>query len=70
MAITGKRMLGPEELPSKGIRFSRNYLRQLWEEGRFPKPVHLSPRKLAWEESVIDQWIEDRIKLSNYKVGE
>jgi len=69
MAITGKRMLGPEDLPSKGIRFSRNYLRQLWEEGRFPKPVHLSPRKLAWEESVIDQWIEDRIKLSNYKIG-
>jgi len=70
MAITGKRMLGPEDLPSKGIRFSRNYLRQLWEEGRFPKPVHLSPRKLAWEESVIDQWIEDRIKLANYKIGE
>jgi len=68
--IAGKRMLGPEDLPSKGIRFSRGYLRELWEQARFPKPVYLSARRYAWEESVIDQWLEERIALSNYKIGE
>ena len=33
---TSKRMLAWEDLPSKGIYFHRNYLRRLWEEGRFP----------------------------------
>jgi prophage regulatory protein len=64
-----RRMLAFEDLSSKGIKFSRGYLRELWEQGRFPKPVYLSPRKLAWEEAAIDQWLADRIALSNYKVG-
>jgi predicted DNA-binding transcriptional regulator AlpA len=65
----GKRMLTFDDLRAKGISFSRNYLRELWEQGRFPKPFHLSPRKLAWPEEIVDQWIEDRIKLANYKIG-
>jgi predicted DNA-binding transcriptional regulator AlpA len=66
---TQMRMLAWEDLPAKGIYFHRNYLRRLWEEGRFPKPIHLSARKLAWPETAIDEWIENKIKLANYKVG-
>ena len=54
---TQTRMLAWEDLPSKGIYLHRNYLRRLWEEGRFPKPIHLSARKLAWPEDVIDERI-------------
>jgi prophage regulatory protein len=67
-APTPRRILAYEDLPSKGIRFHRNYLRSLWEEGRFPKPIHLSPRKLAWIEAEVDEWVENRIKLARYKV--
>jgi predicted DNA-binding transcriptional regulator AlpA len=62
------RMIAWEDLPSKGIRYHRNYLRRLWEEGRFPKPVHLSARKLAWPEAAIDEWIANKIELSSSKV--
>jgi Prophage CP4-57 regulatory protein (AlpA) len=63
-----RRMIAFEDLPAKGIRFHRNYLRSLWMEGRFPKPIHLSPRKIAWVEEEVDEWIENKIKLANYKV--
>jgi predicted DNA-binding transcriptional regulator AlpA len=66
---TATRMLAWEDLPSKGIYFHRNYLRRLWEEGRFPKPVYLSQRKLAWPEAVIDEWINNKVELANYEVG-
>jgi hypothetical protein len=66
---TNNKMLAWEDLPSKGIYFHRNYLRHLWENDRFPKPVYLSARKLAWPEAAIDEWIANKIKLANYKVG-
>ena len=30
-------------------------------EGRFPKPVKLGVRMVAWVESEIQEWIQDRI---------
>lgn len=30
-------------------------------EGRFPKPVKLGVRMVAWVESEINAWIEDKI---------
>ena len=30
-------------------------------EGRFPKPVKLGPRMVAWVEGEIQQWILERI---------
>jgi prophage regulatory protein len=56
------RMLSYDDLPGKGIRYHPNYLRRLWEDDRFPKPVKLSPRKLAWPEKAIDDWIAEKIK--------
>lgn len=31
-------------------------------EGRFPKPVKLGVRMVAWVESEIQQWIQDKIE--------
>ncbi|BCB60789.1 transcriptional regulator [Halomonas sp. A020] len=34
------------------------------ERGDFPKPVRIGPRAVAWVESEIDEWIEQRIEAS------
>jgi predicted DNA-binding transcriptional regulator AlpA len=63
-----QKMLDYTGLAAKGICYHPNHLRTLWEAGRFPKPVKLSPRKLVWPEEVIDEWIKNKIELANYKV--
>ncbi|RWK49428.1 MAG: AlpA family phage regulatory protein [Mesorhizobium sp.] len=49
------------QLPSKGINYSRNYIDKLIREDRFPKPVFLSPRRRAFLESEIDAWLKARV---------
>ena len=56
-----KRFLAPRDLPDKGIHYHGNYLRKLWTTGKFPKPIKLSPHRLAWPEEVIDAW--DRLQM-------
>lgn len=36
---------------------SRSAIYVAISEGRFPKPVRLSPRHVAWREANIDKWI-------------
>jgi len=59
-AAAPSRVLGLKELPSKGICFHPNHLRRLWERGDFPRPIKLSPRKLAWPEEVLDAWLASK----------
>ena len=47
-------------LSDKGIIYSRNYIDRLIKEGRFPKPIYLSPRRRAFVEAEIDAWIAER----------
>jgi prophage regulatory protein len=49
------------ELPSKGIHYSRNYIDRLIKESRFPKPVYLSPRRRCFIEAEIDAWLKARV---------
>jgi predicted DNA-binding transcriptional regulator AlpA len=56
------RLLDDKALVAKGIYYSRNYLRRLWQEGKFPKPIHLSPRRIAWREAHVDRWIEQKMQ--------
>ena len=37
----------------------------LMKQGTFPYPIHLSIRRVAWIESEVDSWIEDRIAKNN-----
>ena len=61
---TGTRFLALKDLPAKGIYYHINHLRRMWNDGRFPPPVHLSPRKLAWAEDVIDAWLASKMEAA------
>jgi prophage regulatory protein len=39
------------------VPYSHSTIYLLIKEGRFPKPVFLGGRAVAWRESEIDQWI-------------
>ncbi|WP_283177938.1 AlpA family transcriptional regulator [Gemmobacter sp. 24YEA27] len=43
---------------------SRTTLYEMMKEGTFPKPVKLSSRAIAWPESVLKTWMEERANLS------
>ncbi len=63
-------MSNPAEIPPALIRLdtvmartglSRSTLYAYMREGRFPQPVAISERCVAWIESEISDWIADRI---------
>ena len=35
------------------------------KDGTFPPPIHISNRAIGWLDSVIEEWIEQRINESN-----
>ena len=55
-------LLDRHDLKDLGIRYHPSHLRRMWTDGRFPKPKHLTPRKLVWRESVILAWVAKRLK--------
>jgi predicted DNA-binding transcriptional regulator AlpA len=48
-------LISYSELERFGIRISRKRLRILYRAGRFPKPLELSPGRIAWRRSEIEQ---------------
>lgn len=47
----------------------RIHLRKSWvydavQRGDFPKPVHLTPRRVAWRESDVQAWMAERVAAS------
>lgn len=44
------------------VPYSRSTIYQLITEGRFPKPISLGGRAVAWLESEIDAWITARVE--------
>jgi prophage regulatory protein len=60
-AVTSERMLRlPTVLERVGV--SRSTLWSWVREKRFPPPVRLGPRAVAWKSSAIDAWIEGRVE--------
>ena len=49
----------PDVEGATGCKKSTIY--ELMKAGRFPKPVRLSARHVAWSESAVLQWVQDRI---------
>ncbi|MGI9568248.1 MAG: AlpA family transcriptional regulator [Desulfobulbia bacterium] len=45
----------PQVVEKIGLKRSQIYL--LMGEGRFPKPLRLGPRAVAWRLDEIDEWI-------------
>jgi hypothetical protein len=52
--------LDQEDLNARGIKYSRNHLRRMWERGDFPRPFLPTPRKLVWRADDIDAWVKER----------
>ncbi|MDO4724692.1 MAG: AlpA family transcriptional regulator [Comamonadaceae bacterium] len=55
----------PEVENLTGLRKSAIY--SLLGAKRFPRPVRLSGRCVAWPESAVLQWVQDRIAESNHE---
>jgi hypothetical protein len=54
------RVYGPRDLPNLGIHYHINYLRRLWMDGKFPKPIKLSPHRIAFREADILAWLASK----------
>ncbi len=50
------------------VPYSRSTIYQLVAQGRFPKPINLGARAVAWLESDIDEWIAARVGNSRAAV--
>ncbi len=44
---------------------SKAYLYKLISEGRFPAPVRLARRRVAWRSDEIDQWIASQTERAS-----
>lgn len=54
------KLLDPEGLEAKGIRFCDTHLWRLIRAGKFPKPVKIGNRN-HWVESEIDDYINGMV---------
>jgi hypothetical protein len=66
-AASPVRLIDPRTLPEKGINYHPNHLRRMWQRGLFPTPIRLSPRRIAWPEQVIDDWIAAKLREAEKK---
>jgi Prophage CP4-57 regulatory protein (AlpA) len=50
-----------DQLPDYGIpKYSRVHIRRLMARGLFPRPVMLSPNRIAWRKSEVAAWKASR----------
>jgi hypothetical protein len=50
-----------DQLPEHGVpRYSRVHMRRLVAKGLFPRPVMLSPNRIAWRKSDVAAWKASR----------
>jgi predicted DNA-binding transcriptional regulator AlpA len=61
---TAMRVLSQRDLPSKGIHWSREHTRRMWQAGKFPRPFKLDDEGgwNYWTEEEIDEWLQGRAK--------
>ena len=48
----------------------RSGIYDLVAKGKFPRPISLGARAVAWIDDEVDAWIEDRIKQSRSQGGQ
>lgn len=52
----------PQVLKDTGL--SHTTLYRLIKNSKFPAPIHVSDRIAVWQESLVQQWISDRIQAA------
>lgn len=55
-----KRLLRLPDVINK-TGFKKSWIYQLISEGKFPKQIKLGDRSVAWLESEVDEWIDERL---------
>lgn len=55
-------LLSSKELAAKGIALSKSQMYALIQRGKFPKPIKIGLRAVAWPEPEIDAWIKARME--------
>lgn len=66
--IENRRLIRRKEVQNKtGLGASSIYA--MMKQGKFPKSIILSERRVAWLESDIDQWIAERINSSETSIA-
>jgi prophage regulatory protein len=60
-------LLSYADLCERGIRYSKMHLRRLESAGKFPRRVEVSPQRVAWVGTEIDEWISARIAVRDQK---
>lgn len=48
---------------------SRSSVYKYISEDKFPQPVHLGERTVAWVESEIEDWLKEKIKLRDSSIN-
>jgi len=51
------KLLDYKRLRERGIPYTRVHLARLIKADKFPAPVSLSTKRIAWVEAEIDDWI-------------
>jgi len=67
MQVTEKLLRLPAVEDLVGLK--RSTLYRLIQEGKFPPPVSIGARAVAWQSSLIETWIESRIRESRANGG-
>lgn len=64
--VSGKRLLSYADLRAKGITWSRQWIRELIKDDKFPKPVQLGAGTPRFVEEEIDQLIQNLINRRDH----
>jgi len=54
---------------SRRTTYSRTRIYELIQDGKFPAPIHLGLRAIAWLESDIDAWMDERIAATKKRAS-
>lgn len=63
-----ERLLMFKQLREYGVVLSRRWIDKMEQQGKFPKRVELSEWRVAWVESEVIKWVEDRIAARETEV--
>lgn len=53
----------PQLKIEKGIPFTQRHLQREVDAGKFPRPVPIGERLVAWLEAEVDTWIAERAAM-------